>query len=215
MQPSALSWNRRPDSLCAGLLHFFHLRACHPPNRGTPCLAGDPSIEPRSDSLRPKRTRGLGASNGTTDEDESRSISAQCGGVPARRHAGRQSARPTRLPQDCRILVEDGKGNGSEGETRPRHHPEFIGRGLRKVHAPGSTYRYTSRGLESRRPHPIGACEFQALRLWRSRSSRIFFMSASTMSVTRVAKLVLCRQPSLARALLASPRRESTSVGRK
>jgi hypothetical protein len=35
------------------------------------------------------------------------------------------------------------------------------------------------------------------------------------ISTTRVAKVVLCRQPSLVRALLASPRRESTSVGRK
>ena len=35
------------------------------------------------------------------------------------------------------------------------------------------------------------------------------------ISTTRVAKVVLCPQPSLVRALLASPRRESTSVGRK
>src|SRR5207249_9494289 len=46
------------------------------------------------------------------------------------------------------------------------------------------------------------ARKFQSLRLRRSRSSRIFFMSASTISVTRLAKVVLCRQPSLARPLL-------------
>jgi hypothetical protein len=62
----------------------------------------------------------------------------------------------------------------------------------------------------------ILACKSQSLWLRRSRSSRIFFMSASTISLPPgVAKVVLCPQPSLVRALLTSPRRESTSVGRK
>ena len=39
-------------------------------------------------------------------------------------------------------------------------------------------------------------------------------MSAFTMSLTSVLKFVLCPQPSLALALLESPRRKSTSVGR-
>src|SRR3954470_5373725 len=40
-------------------------------------------------------------------------------------------------------------------------------------------------------------------------------MSAFTMSLTSASKLVLCRHPSLALALLESPRRKSTSVGPK
>ena len=55
----------------------------------------------------------------------------------------------------------------------------------------------------------------QAWRLRRSRSSLILTMSAATISVTNLSKLVRCRQPSLARAFAASPTRESTSVGRK
>ena len=54
-----------------------------------------------------------------------------------------------------------------------------------------------------------------AWRLRRSCSSRIATRSASTISLTSASKLVLWIQPSLLRALLASPSRESTSVGRK
>src|SRR5262249_13722911 len=59
------------------------------------------------------------------------------------------------------------------------------------------------------------AYDVQAWRLRRFRSSTTATISASTMSATNVSYLVLCLQPNLACALLASPSRVSTSVSRK